>query len=387
MRKKFKILVVDDDLKNIQVGINFLKQNENYHLLFATSGEQALNRVKETSFDLILLDIIMPVMDGYEVCRRLKSDSKTKQIPVIFLTAKHEEDSLMKGFEVGGADYITKPFKAPELNARVRTHLELHHHYKEEIAKLHQLLMCSQKTETIRFIAGGIAHDCNNFMMSIPSNLFMMEQKMEQNGLLVHDYQDLMQGVNTAAKNVSGLLDQLCNFTSQDDTVCEIVDMNEVVSDLNKVYKDYARHNIKFDIDFLNQPIHVFADKLHVEQVLLNILLNAQHAILDLSADISKGGRIHLQLDKTDGQVDKDLVDSKTYLSITIEDNGIGMPPEVIEKIFDPYFSTRKGDGGSGLGLAVSQEIVQSHGGNIKVTSKVGEGSCFHIYFPCQSEN
>jgi signal transduction histidine kinase len=388
MSNKFKILVVDDDLKNIQVGINFLKQNENYHLVFATSGELALERIKETSFDLILLDIIMPVMDGYEVCRRLKSDSKTKQIPVIFLTAKHEEDSLMKAFEVGGADYITKPFKAPELNARVRTHLDLHHHYKKEIAKLHQLLMCSQKAETIRFIAGGIAHDCNNFMMSIPHNLFLMEQRMKQNGLLDNDCQDLMQGVNTATKNVSGLLDQLCNFTSRDDTVCEIVDMNEVVSDLSKVYKDYARYNIEFDMEFFNQPIHVFADKLHVEQVLLNILLNAQHAILDLSADdISEGGRIRLQLKKTDGQVHENLVDGKIYLVITIEDNGIGMSPEVIEKIFDPYFSTRKGDGGSGLGLAVSQEIVQSHEGILNVTSKVGEGTCFHIYFPCQNES
>ncbi len=387
MSNRFRILVVDDDLKNIQVGINFLKQNENYHLVFAVSGEQAIERTKEVDFDLILLDIIMPVMDGYEVCRRLKSDSRTRQIPVIFLTAKHEEDSLMKGFEVGGADYITKPFKAPELNARVKTHLELHNHYKKEIAKLHQLLMYSQKTETIKFIAGGIAHDCNNFMMSIPHNIFMLEQRMEQNGLLDNYYRQLMQGVTASVESVSGLLDQLCNFTGRDDTVCDIVDMNEVVSDLSKVYKDYARYNINFDIIFLNEPIYIFADKLHVEQVLLNVLLNAQHAILDLSADISDGGRIRLQLDKTDGQLHENLVDNTIYLVITIEDNGVGMSAEVIENIFDPYFSTRKDEGGSGLGLAVSQEIVQAHRGTIDVTSKVGEGTCFHIYFPCQSES
>lgn len=383
MNQKYKILVVDDDLKNIQVGINFLKQNENYHLVFATSGKQALERINETSFDLILLDIIMPTMDGYEVCRQLKEDDKTRHLPVIFLTCKDEEESLMRGFELGGADYITKPFNAQELNARVKTHLELHRHYKLEIAKLQQALSYSQKSETIKYLVGGVAHDCNNFMMAIPANLAMLKTKLRANDQLTDDYDEILQGAAKASHHVTELLDQLFTFTSSDDVLGEVVNMEEVVADIIKVYKDYARHKITFDIDFQCKPIHIFAEKLHIEQVLLNLLLNAQHAILDRSKEKSDPGRIFMKIEVSSGACHKDLVDDKNYLDISIRDNGVGMTREVMEKVFDPYYTTRKDYGGTGLGLAVSLEIVQSYKGAIDVSSEMGSGTCFHIYFPC----
>lgn len=135
---KSTILVVDDNLKNIQLGINILKENNDYNLIFATNGEQVFQRVQEYDFDLILLDIVMHPMDGFEVCKRLKSNPKTSNIPVIFLTARSDTESLMRGFELGGIDYVTKPFNAYELNARVKTHLELkcyHDHDIEETQK------------------------------------------------------------------------------------------------------------------------------------------------------------------------------------------------------------------------------------------------------------
>lgn len=382
MEPRFRILVVDDDLKNIQVGINFLKNNENYHLVFATSGEQALARVAETDFDLVLLDIIMPTMDGYEVCKRLKSDDKTKEIPVIFLTAKHGEESLIQGFELGGADYITKPFNAAELNARVKTHLQLHHHYKQEISKIEQMLMYSQKAETVKFIAGSVAHDCNNFLSSIPVNMFMLQKQLEKPRQSRENCQELFDGVQTAISKVSGLLKQLFGFSSRDQTRQEIVDMNEVVSDLQKLFKDHIKHNISFEVTILSQPALTFADKLHVEQVLLNILINAQHAILERSKDQQEKGYILLAVEKADGRLPAVLGREKDYLRITIEDNGTGMSQETMQKIFEPHFSTRLDKGGSGLGLAVSLGIVNSHQGTIEVESKPGEGTCFSIYLP-----
>lgn len=127
------ILVVDDDLKSIQVGISILKEHKNYRMIFATSGEQALERVKEHDFDLILLDIIMQPMDGFEVCQRLKSNPRTRDIPIIFLTAKTDADSLVQGFEMGGVDYITKPFNSYELNSRVKTHLQIKRYHDLEV--------------------------------------------------------------------------------------------------------------------------------------------------------------------------------------------------------------------------------------------------------------
>jgi len=125
MNLKYNILIVDDVVENIQVAMNILKE-ENYEFAFAKNGEMALSLVENSEFDLILLDIMMPGIDGYEVCKRLKSDPKTLDIPVIFLSAKVDSDSIAEGFRVGGVDYITKPFHATELLARVRTHLELY---------------------------------------------------------------------------------------------------------------------------------------------------------------------------------------------------------------------------------------------------------------------
>jgi len=125
MDLSYNILIVDDVIDNIQIAMNILKE-ENYNFSFATSGEEALTLLQNNSFDLILLDIMMPGTDGYEVCKRIKSSELLKEIPVIFLTAKNDIDSIAKGFAIGGIDYIVKPFHPEELIARVKTHLELH---------------------------------------------------------------------------------------------------------------------------------------------------------------------------------------------------------------------------------------------------------------------
>lgn len=135
------ILVVDDNLKNIQLGINILKETQKYNLIFATNGEQVFQRVKDYNIDLILLDVIMHPMDGFEVCKRLKADKKTKNIPVVFLTAKNDSDSIIEGFKIGGIDYITKPFNAHELKARVQTQLELKCYHDNEIEETQKELI------------------------------------------------------------------------------------------------------------------------------------------------------------------------------------------------------------------------------------------------------
>lgn len=120
----FTILIVDDEPKNVQLLGNILRE-QHYHVEYAMNGNEALEWVNSRNFDLILLDIMMPGMDGYTVCREIKSKPATRHIPVIFITAKTECEDIVRGFDVGGADYITKPFKVPELLARVRTHVEM----------------------------------------------------------------------------------------------------------------------------------------------------------------------------------------------------------------------------------------------------------------------
>ncbi len=123
-KTEFRLLIVDDLPDNIKVLGNCL-QYEGYIISFATSGEQAIEMALKNRFDLILLDIMMPGMDGFQVCRALKTEERAKDIPVIFITAKNEKEDIVRGFEAGAVDYVTKPFNAAELSARVRTHLEL----------------------------------------------------------------------------------------------------------------------------------------------------------------------------------------------------------------------------------------------------------------------
>ncbi len=382
MAKIFNILVVDDDLKNIQVGINFLKKNKNYHLLFATSGQQALERVKETKFDLILLDIIMPVMDGYEVCRKLKEDELTKNIPVLFLTAKHGTENTIKGFEAGGADYITKPFNSHELTARVKTHIELHYHYQKEIERLQDILFHAQRAETVSFLANGIAHDCNNFMCSISPNVHLIKTKIQKQVLDLESYTDYFQGINSAVAKTSDLLGQFSYFAANKGSESEVVDMNIVVADLTKIYKGSLKNKAELEIIFLDHPALAYANKIHIEQILLNIIINAEHAIISRLEKNDRKGLIKMTILKASGKEDSSLNGENDYLKIDIEDNGIGMSSETIDKIFDPYFTTRGNEGGTGLGLAVSYSIVKSYNGSIRVTSNIGKGSCFSIYFP-----
>lgn len=382
MEKVYNILVVDDDLKNIQVGINFLKKNKNYHLVFATSGRQALERVKETKFDLILLDIIMPVMDGYEVCKKLKDDEMTMNIPVLFLTAKQGSENIIKGFEAGGADYITKPFNSHELIARVKTHIELHYFYQKEIEKLQAVLFHSQRAETVSFLANGIAHDCKNFMSSIPSSLYLIKSKIQKMIFDMKLYEDYFQGINSAVSKTSDLLNQFSNFAKKDESESEIVDMNNVIADITKILKASLKNRVELEIIFLDHPALAFANKIHIEQVLLNMIINAEHAIRSQFENDGGKGLIRIVISKAPGTEYPELNAETDYLKIAIEDNGAGMSNETMENIFNPYFTTRGKEGGTGLGLAVSHSIVKSHNGIIRVRSEIGKGSCFSIYFP-----
>lgn len=149
IEQKYKLLIIDDSPKNIQVVANFL-QNEGYDLSFATDGKEAMQILSKESFDLILLDVVMPLIDGFQVCREISSNSNYRDIPILFLTVKTDPDSIIKGFESGGVDYITKPFNPYELLARIRTHLRLktiQKQFKDNNVKLLEEVSLRQKAE------------------------------------------------------------------------------------------------------------------------------------------------------------------------------------------------------------------------------------------------
>ena len=373
MNELFNILVVDDDLKNIQVGINFLKQNSNYRLFFATSGKQALERVQDHAFDLILLDVIMPGMDGYDVCRKLKELDETRSIPVLFLTAKHGTENLVKGFEVGGADFITKPFNSHELQARVHTHLTLHANYKKEIKRLNNILYHSQHAENLSYLSDGLIHDTRNFLTSIFGNLANMECLLATPECEKEQVLNCIKGVRTAGKNINDLVNRFAEISTGRTAPQELFDLNEILKEVELLYKGSYRSETELVFLLADTSVGVTANKMQLEQVLLNMLINAERAILVKERG---RGKIRVSLE----------IQDQPWSSIRVEDNGIGMSRELMDNIFKPYYSTKKDNTLSGLGLVVSDSIIKSHNGRIQVESVEGEGSCFSILLPVHED-
>jgi CheY-like chemotaxis protein len=195
---KSRILVVDDISKNLQV-VGTMLRNEGYEVMPAGSGAQALERVSVRLPDLILLDLMMPEMDGLETCHRLKADPLTRQIPVIFLTASNEMEHLVKGFELGAVDYVTKPFNPPELLARVRTHLELKH------ARQRLREMNDEKNEFM----GIAAHDLRNPLSAIKgySEMMIEDARALQHRELEENGRQVLDAASRMAEIVQNLLD------------------------------------------------------------------------------------------------------------------------------------------------------------------------------------
>ena len=189
------ILVVDDVQQNIQV-VGTMLREVGYSIMPATSGAAALQRVQKKLPDLILLDLMMPEMDGLEVCRRLKADSLTQQIPVIFLTASNEMEHLVKGFEAGAVDYVTKPFNAPELLARVRTHLELKH------ARQRLREMNDEKNEFM----GIVAHDLRSPLGAIKG---FAELILEEGQIARDELEDFARRIRDTAQRMSEMVQNL----------------------------------------------------------------------------------------------------------------------------------------------------------------------------------
>lgn len=190
MTDNARILIVDDTLQNIQV-LGTVLREKGYQLNVAQNGKQALDMVHKVQPDLILLDVMMPEMDGHETCQHLKADPKTAEIPVIFLTAKVETDDIVKGFELGAIDYVTKPFNATELLRRVQTHLQLSMLQKDlerQVEEKTSQLLQAQKMESMGQLAAGIAHEVNTPLQFINNNTDFLQQVFEEFGDVVEKY-------------------------------------------------------------------------------------------------------------------------------------------------------------------------------------------------------
>ena len=360
-REKEIVLIVDDNPTNLGVLFNILKESD-YKPLMATDGEEGISHARIARPDIILLDIIMPGIDGFETCKRLKELEETKDIPVFFMTALSDLGNKVRGFELGAADYITKPFQHGEVLARIKTHLTIQHQKKE----LSLLNATKDKFFSI------IAHDLKNALSGLIGGTNILMTSFD--GLPDQSKKDLIGGMNQVSHQTHGLLNNLLEW-AQSQTgrirpeprnfdIRKLTDENIQLMRMNALEKGIHLENR------VEQNAVVYADFDMVKTVIRNLLVNALKYT-------EKGGHVEIASKQTDG-----------FLEMSVSDNGVGISNANLEKLFriDARVKTpgTANEKGSGLGLILCGEFVERNGGDIWAQSRLGEGAVFRFTLPSE---
>lgn len=349
------ILIVDDIPANLKLLGNVLKC-AGYKVRPVTSGKLALQVAEREKPDLILLDVMMPGMDGYEVCRQLKENPDLRDIPVIYISALNDTKDIVKAFTSGGVDYITKPFQAEEVIARVSTHLQIQQQRKD----LQILNATKDKFFSI------ISHDLRSPFTSFLGLTSLMKDDLKT--MSSTEIEEMAGWLNKSASNIFGLLENLLEWSLMQRGITsfnpESFLLSDKISGCMELSKDAA---LKKEIQcFINIPVdmEVYADAHMFETVIRNLVTNAVKFT-------PKGGRITLS---------SRMAENNTIL-VSIQDTGTGIHKDLIGKLFQLDEQTgRKGTDGepsTGLGLIICKDFVEKNGGTIRVESEEGKGSIF----------
>lgn len=400
MKKEAQILIVDDTPKNLQV-LEEMLSGHGYHVLFALNGLQALKSVNAVLPDLILLDVMMPEMDGYETCKNLKESERTKDVPVIFLTAKTETEDLIKGFKCGAVDYVTKPFNSSELLSRVRTHLDLKFsqmELKETLENLRQTqtqLVQAEKMAGLGTLVAGVAHEINNpnnfvYVGSDLLNQRLIEFKGEIFQLLDAEGQedileffdkrfkrlfDQLTDIREGSERIKTIVMDLRTFSRLDEADLKSVSVHTGIESALRLIQTQYFKVIEFVCDFQDTPI-IECFPAQLNQVIMNVMVNACQAIQNNTKNIEEGplGTLTIRTYRQESE-----------LVLSFEDDGCGMSDETQQQIFDPFFTTKGVGEGTGLGMSISFGIIEKHQGRFEVSSTVGQGTTIRIYLPVKS--
>lgn len=366
-RSDYKVLIVDDVMSNVLL-LKVLLTNEKFNIVTATNGQQALDQVKNEQPDLILLDVMMPDMSGFEVAQHLKADSVTCDIPIIFLTALNGTADIVKGFQVGGNDFISKPFNKEELIIRVSHQISL-------VAAKRIIL---QQTEELRKIIIGrdklysvIAHDLRSPMGSIKMVLNMLILNLPSSTIGEEMY-GMLTMANQTTEEVFALLDNLLKWTKSQigklNVVYQDFDLVGVTEGINEIFNMVAElKKIKIEFDH-PEILEVHGDIDMIKTVIRNLISNA----IKFS---NEGGTIWIGFKQEGNEA-----------IVSVKDSGCGIDKEDQIKLLhaDTHYSTfgTNNEEGSGLGLLLCQDFVVKNGGKLWFESEKGVGSVFSFSVP-----
>lgn len=350
------ILIVDDTPANLSVLLNMLTQH-GYKVRPAINGDIALTAVRNELPDLILLDIRMPGKDGYQVCRELKSDAATRDVPIIFISALDDIDDKVKAFQSGGVDYITKPFQLEEVLARVQTHLML----QEQRRSIQDL--SDFKDEMLRIVS----HDLKNPISIIQGYAELLESDLADERL-----RDYVANIRRSSQKMLNLVMDLLDMARAESNIPLELRQAAIEPVLAECVKSYTLPAQQRHIELVYEPpaddVVLWLDPDRFAQVINNLISNG----IKYTAE---GGRVTVST----------AVQPNEFV-IRISDNGAGVPKAALPRLFDKFYRVKTSQPtsveGTGLGLAIAKAIVDKHHGKITVESQEGKGSTFYVTLP-----
>jgi signal transduction histidine kinase len=363
----FIILIVDDTPTNIYIASKILER-DGFQVISADSGRNGIDQAIEQQPHLILLDISMPQMDGYETCKHLKANPATKNIPVIFVSALTSADSKVRGLEGGAVDYMTKPIEAGELLARVKIHLRIQELERSLVGKNDHLTRLDQEKNEL---FGIVAHDLKNPITSILSSVSMV--KRYYNRFSEEDILERLSRVEELGKRMTNLVEQLLDMNALENGGMqpkpEAIDLNQFIEESLPVYIESAeKKDINIDFVPAEDMEPVLADKHFLTEILDNLLSNA----IKYSP---KGLEVSIYTDFFDSSV-----------QFIVRDQGPGFTEEDKKRLFQKFakLSARPTDGESstGLGLSIAMKLVTMLNGSIQCESVANEGAAFIVELP-----
>ncbi|MBD2453097.1 response regulator [Nostoc sp. FACHB-87] len=421
------ILIVDDTITNLEI-ISDALTNAGFSVTTARNGEKALQQIQDKLPDLILLDVMMPGIDGLETCRKLKTDPLTQDIPVIFMTGISDTETKVKGLSLGAVDYITKPCQKEEVLARIKTHLQLRYLTKtleqrvaERTAELSQALkdlqayqlqlIQKEKMSALGQLVTGIAHEINNpvscihgnlahttnyfnnlmkiidlYQQNYPEPVAAIQAEIAETDLdyMRSDLPNLITSMKEGVQRIRNISTSLRNFSRSDQDRKVFCNIHNGIDSTIMILKHRLKASkIRPEIEVMkkygNLPsVTCFSGQLN--QVFMNILTNAIDALEE-----SNIGRSYSEIEQQPNRIwiTTSVSEDKQSVLIRIKDNGVGMSAEIQQKIFEHLFTTKAVGQGTGLGLSIAHQIiVEKHQGKLDVYSVLGKGSEFTITIP-----
>ena len=402
------ILIVEDNIDNLQLLSTLLTKSG--HIIQAVkSGQEALDAVRDSIPEIILLDVNLPDISGYEVCRRIKENALSRDLPILFLSALHDTDSKLQGFEVGGVDYITKPFHFTEVLARIQTHLELSQmrsllnqknkeillnnldlkekneeiltqnmmlddlnknlivRVNEEVAKNRekdQMMIVQSRQAAMGEMIANIAHQWRQPLNNI--NLLIMDLfETFKTGSLDNSYfSESMDSFNRLVKHMSHTIDDFRNFYKPDKFKSDFKIIEVIEKVLSFVEREFKHKGILIEI-IGDKDINVNGLPNEYAQVLLNIINNAKEAIIESNI---KNPLIKIE-----------LLNENDKAIVLISNNAGKIPDNILNNIFDPFFTTKGDKNGTGIGLYMSKSIIEKNMKGMLSARNIEEGAEFRI--------